>query len=249
MHAISKLKDIVATLRSPNGCPWDKEQTFQSLIPCIIEEAYELVDAIESQDTQHIIEELGDVLLHVIMICHIATETSLFNLDIIADQASSKMIRRHPHVFGNKTASTVTDVLSHWEAAKDQETPHASSIKDIPNLPALLKAEKIQKKASKSGFDWPTIDGAIQKIHEELKEFEETLTQNNKTHREEEAGDLLFAVVNVLRKQDINAEEALRKANNKFIKRYTHMESLHDDFQSLSLEEKESLWQQVKSLG
>ena len=249
MTSLNKLIKTVETLRSPEGCPWDKEQTFSSLIPCILEECYELVDAIEKKDTENIIEECGDVLLQIIMIATIATETQLFSLDTIADTVNTKMIRRHPHVFGDKKLDTSDEVLNQWEAIKKKEHSSTSIMDPLPQLPALQKAEKIQKRAAKQGFDWNTSQEAFEKVTEELAEFQTELTKSaNHQLREEEAGDLLFAIVNVLRKESINPETALRKANEKFIKRYQAMEKLNDEFGTLPLEEKEKLWKQAKQL-
>ena len=211
MPELSRLCDIVTTLRSPEGCPWDRAQTLTSLTPGIIEEAYELVDALESGNMPHIIEECGDVLLQVVMISRIASETKLFDLGTVATAASDKMIRRHPHVFADKTVSNVSEVLVEWESIKDLEKTTQGIMDDLPKLPALLRAQKIQKRASKVGFDWPDTAGAWEKVDEELNEFKNELKGQDKPKIEEEAGDLLFALVNVLRKENINAEEAYEK--------------------------------------
>tara|TARA_B100001989_G_C24509165_1_gene449400 strand:- start:257 stop:1015 length:759 start_codon:yes stop_codon:yes gene_type:complete len=248
MQEVAKLSAIVKTLRAPGGCPWDREQTFLSLIPCIIEEAYELVDALESGNINDIIEECGDSLLQVIMLATIAAETDRFNLGSIADAAAEKMIRRHPHVFADKQLNNVNEVLTQWDEIKQTEKTYDSVMDNIPQLPALLKAQKIQKRASKVGFDWPDTAGAIKKITEETAEFEQALQQQDTHDIEAEAGDLLFAIVNVLRKENINAEEALRKANKKFVKRYKKMEQLTPSFNELNLDQKEALWDQAKKL-
>ncbi|MBH38506.1 nucleoside triphosphate pyrophosphohydrolase [bacterium] len=249
MKSLNELIKTIETLRSPQGCPWDKEQTFKTLIPCIIEECYELVEAIESDDSEHIIEECGDVLLQVVMIATIANETQLFSLQSIAEHVNTKMIKRHPHVFKHTTIKTSKDVLQQWESIKQKEKPSQSNMDNIPPLPALVKAEKIQKKAAQDGFDWNHTHDAIKKIKEEINEFNHELKQNhNQDTLEEEAGDLLFSIINVLRKENINPETALRKANHKFISRYKTMESLSPNFKSLSLEKKEVLWKKAKQL-
>ena len=201
MKAVQQLQDIVAKLRAPGGCPWDRAQTLTSLTPCIIEEAYELVSALESDNTQDIVDECGDFLLQVIMIATIAQEEKRFDLASIAKSSCEKMIRRHPHVFSTQKIDTVDEVVSQWESIKQTETVADSVMDTIPNLPALLKAQKIQKKASKVGFDWPDTAGAWNKVDEELNEFKHELNGQNNSKREEEAGDLLFALVNVLRRK------------------------------------------------
>ena len=251
MKSIDDLIDLVKQLRAPDGCPWDKEQTLQSLAPCIIEEAYELVDALESNHTEHITEELGDALLHVVMLCVIGNETQRFSLTDVATNVHEKMVRRHPHVFGdNTTIDSVDKVWSQWDKIKEHEKKHhedTSIMANIPKLPALLRAEKIQKKASRVGFDWPDVAQTVEKLDEELAEFKAELTSNpNRERVEEEAGDMLFAFVNVLRKVGLNPEEALRKANSKFVKRFKQMELLDADFVNLSLTKKEALWEQAK---
>lgn len=246
--ALERLTQIVTQLRGPNGCPWDKEQTFQSLIPCIIEEAYELVDAIESGNLDHLQEELGDVLLHVVMLCSIAQDSNAFNLDDVAHNVSEKMIRRHPHVFGDKKATTVEDVWTHWESIKSTEKNTTSIMDSVPKLPALLEAHKVQKKAHRVGFDWDSSEGALEKLDEELEEFKQVCLKKDATKMEDEAGDILFSIVNVFRKMDINAEEALRKSTKKFVTRFKAMETQHDGnhFHELSIDEMEALWKQVK---
>ena len=248
MQSIEQLVNIVSQLRAPGGCPWDQKQTLTSLAPCIIEEAYELVDALESGNIKHVIEECGDVLLQVVMISCIANETNLFDLGDVGTCVGKKMIDRHPHVFGNISLDTVDDVMVQWESIKDQQQKSDNIMENIPALPALLKAEKIQKKASKQGFDWPDSQGAIDKVYEEFSELKVALKTLDQSDIEEEIGDLLFAIVNVCRKSNINAEEALRKANNKFVSRYQLMIDLDPNFLNLTLSEKETLWGKAKKL-
>ena len=245
---LDKLKEIVKRLRAPDGCPWDIEQTFQSLTPHIIEEAYELVDAIESEDVQHFKEELGDVLLHVVMLSEMADEKGWFKLDDVAKDVTDKMIRRHPHVFGDKSAQTADDVWVHWEEAKKKENPDSSVMDNIPKLPALIQASKIQKKAARVGFDWPDKQGPIDKLREEVAELVEAVEDPH--HREEELGDVLFSLVNICRHYQLNAEDVLRHTNQKFVKRFKLMESLFEgrELQTLSLREMEAKWQEAKQL-
>jgi len=250
VSSFEKLIEIVKTLRGPNGCPWDKEQTLKTLTPYILEEAYELVDAIENGSLSDVKEELGDALLHVVMLSDIAADENAFTVDDVADHVGKKMIHRHPHVFGDTKVSSVDDVWKNWETLKKQEKePSLSAMDTIPkHLPALLQSHKIQKRAERLGFDWPDTAGALEKFQEEVAEYSAALSDT--AHKEEEAGDLLFALVNILRKDKINPEEALRKANQKFIARFRDMEKTareqNQDFESLSLEEKEVLWQLAK---
>ncbi len=246
MKAIKDLEKTVKILRGPDGCPWDKEQTFQSLTPYILEEAYELVEAMEEENPLKLKEELGDVLLHVLMLSGMAAEKNYFNLHDVADSENKKMIHRHPHVFGDKTANSVEDVWNNWESAKKEEKNDTSIMDSIPKLPALMQAQKIQKKAARVGFDWPDKNGPLEKLKEEVHEFEAAFTSKNTIHLEEEAGDLLFAFINCLRKCNINAEDVLRKANTKFMTRFKHMESHAENFESLSLSEKEIYWEKAK---
>ena len=251
MSSFEELIDIVKALRSPNGCPWDKEQTLKTLTPYILEEAYELVDAIENGSMNDVKEELGDALLHVVMLSNIAEEEKSFTVYDVADHVGKKMIHRHPHVFGDTKVSSVDDVWKNWEALKKLEkAPTLSAMDTIPkHFPALLQAHKIQKRASRLGFDWPDQTGALDKLQEEIQEFV-NVPKTDKVSLEDEAGDLLFTLVNILRKESINPEEALRKANQKFIARFNGMEKIATQnnvvFEALSLEEKETLWQQAK---
>jgi len=253
MTELQKLIDIVKTLRAPNGCPWDKEQTLNSLTPYIIEEAYELTEAMSEENFDNLKEELGDVLLHVIMISNIAEEKGQFTFSDVAHQESNKMIYRHPHVFGDKKVNSVDDVWKNWEALKKKEKKSTTTMASIPkDLPALMQAEKIQKRAAREGFDWKSIDGPMQKIEEEIDEMKEVIThyKSNPEKLTEEAGDLLFSITNLLRKLKVNPEEALRKCNHKFMDRFTQMEVLakkeNKIFSNLSLKDQESYWHKIK---
>ncbi len=260
--SIDRLIDIIHVLRGPNGCPWDKEQTFQSLIPYIIEEAYELTDAMrqaQAGSVDNLKEELGDVLLHVVMLSAMAQEAHLFDFNQVADLESEKMIRRHPHVFGNVQVDSVEAVWKNWEAIKKSEktspdtTEAHSSMGSIPRyLPALMRAYKIQKKAAKQGFDWPDTQGALEKLKEECSEIEAVVhaEHNNKEALKEEFGDLFFSMVNVARKMGIDPEEALDHCNQKFLTRFRYIETtLHKDgkeVSQVSLEVLETLWEKAK---
>ena len=244
--ALSELISTIKTLRGPNGCPWDLKQTFESLSPYILEEAYELHEALQDKNFDAIKEELGDVLLQVVMLSNMAEESHKFNFNAVAKALNEKMIRRHPHVFGNTQVNSEEDVLKNWETIKKEEKQSQSIMDLVPNLPALMKAEKIQKKAAKLGFDWPTTEGAMNKLQEECNELVLAIQKADKPNIEEEAGDILFSIVNCLRKIGINPENALKKTNKKFINRFKYMENNSEDFEGLSLEEKENLWQQSK---
>ena len=246
MKELTDLIKTVTILRGPHGCPWDKEQTFKSLTSCVIEEAYELVEALENETPEHLKEELGDVLLHVVMLSIMAEEKNYFTFQHVAQHVNNKMIHRHPHVFGDKKAKTIEDVWENWEQAKKQEKKAQSIMDNVPKLPALSQAQKIQKKAARVGFDWPDKTGPIEKVKEEVAEFEDAFLNKDAEALAEEAGDILFACVNCLRKAGIDAEEALRQTNKKFMSRFKHMEALDENFEKLTLPEKEKLWEKAK---
>lgn len=220
---IEKLKQVMRDLRHPEtGCPWDQEQTFESILPHTIEEAYEVADAIERADMDDLKDELGDLLLQVIYHAEIANEKGLFNFDDVAGDVATKMISRHPHVFGDMDASSADDVNVIWEQQKELENAEQGALDSLTRgLPALLRAEKLQKKAAKVGFVWPSSAPAFEKVVEEIHEFKDAKTPE---HKEEEFGDILYALVNYARMEGINAEEALRKTNEKFITRFKGME-------------------------
>jgi tetrapyrrole methylase family protein/MazG family protein len=252
MTGYQKLVDVVKALRGPDGCPWDKAQTFQSLTPYIVEEAYELVDAIERHDREAIREELGDMLLHVVMLGLMAQEQSWFTPDDIASGVAEKMVRRHPHVFGDTKVGSVDDVWANWEQIKKTEK-EGSVLASIPrHFPALLQAEKIQKRVSRLGFDWAPADtqGPAEKVTEELAELATAVSQNDSSQAEIEMGDVLFAAVNLGRKLKINAEESLRKSNQKFMRRFEWMEAeamrQNQDLAALSPAAWETLWTHAK---
>lgn len=242
---IDRLLSIMARLRDPRtGCEWDSVQTFETIAPYTIEEAYEVVDAIERQDMPDLKDELGDLLLQVVFHARIAEEAGLFAFDDVVSAISDKMERRHPHIFGD-----AADGGHHlWEAVKAQERaakPDKSALAGVAaGLPALMRAEKLQKRAARTGFDWPDAAGPRAKIDEELAEVEAATTPAD---IEEEVGDLLFATVNWACKLGVDPEAALRAGNAKFERRFRAMEALDDRFADRSLEEQEMLWQTVKT--
>jgi nucleoside triphosphate diphosphatase len=247
---ITPLVDIMEKLRTPvTGCPWDLEQDFASIAPYTIEEAYEVADAIERNDMAALKDELGDLLLQVVFHAQMAAEAGHFAMQEVIDGICDKMVRRHPHVFADVEANSAQAVVTNWEAIKANERKakiaDISAMADVAlSLPALLRAQKLQKRAARTGFDWPDIEGAIDKLHEELGEVRDA---TDATERFEEVGDLLFAAVNISRHLGIDAEAALKAANRKFEKRFRAMEDYADGgFEGLSLDEKEALWQQAK---
>jgi len=246
---ITPLTNIMTRLRDRDtGCPWDIEQNFATIAPYTIEEAYEVADAIERNDLVSLKDELGDLLLQVVFHCQMASELGAFNLQDVVSGICDKMVRRHPHVFGDATASR-HEVLDNWEAIKAAERSADKDNSALAGvalaLPALLRAQKIQKRAARTGFDWPDQSGAREKIIEELEEVENAISAEHVT---EEIGDLLFAVVNFARFHKVDAEFALKQASAKFERRFRDMEmSVGDAFVGLSLDEKEELWQQTKA--
>jgi MazG family protein len=254
MTELEKLKNIVKDLRGKDGCPWDKEQTFISLKPHVIEEAYELVDALDKQDFCLLREELGDVLLHVVMISEMASEIGEFSLSDVAAHVSEKMIRRHPHVFGDIKVDSVDDVWKNWDMIKSTEKDEGV-LESIPNqLPALKRAEKLQKKAAKSGFDWKSIQGPLEKLKEEISEFSDAVSKGEIDEKQiDEFGDVLFSIVNVGRYLKIDCEAALQFSNDKFKSRFNMMESLakKDDvsLKSLTLVNWDRYWNDAKAVG
>lgn len=247
---IMPLADVMARLRDPDtGCPWDIEQDFASIVPYTIEEAYEVADAVERQDMDALRDELGDLLLQVAFHSRMAEQAGHFALQDVIDAITQKMIRRHPHVFGN--GAKREDGHAQWETIKAAERaekdPDPSALAGVAiALPALLRAEKLQKRAARTGFDWPETARVIDKVVEELEEVRDATTPDE---REEEVGDLLFAVVNLARHLKIDPETALRKANGKFDRRFRSMEDMAGDaFAGLALDDQEALWQQAKQL-
>ncbi|HEX4999152.1 MAG TPA: nucleoside triphosphate pyrophosphohydrolase [Terriglobia bacterium] len=259
-----KLVEIMATLRGPNGCPWDREQDARSLKPMMVEETFEVLEAIDTEDFQGLSEELGDVLLHIVFQAQMAREANRFDIDTVIDAISDKLIRRHPHVFGDATASNADEVVKNWETIKAEEkagrsrkAPEQPSILEgIPSkLPALHEAHQISSRAARVGFDWPDIDGVLDKLEEETGELREAMRSPDDDERadrvEDEIGDILFTIVNVARRLQVDSESALKRANRKFKARFHRMEAelarQGQKLEDTSLAEMESLWQKAKT--
>lgn len=250
----ASLVDVIAILRGENGCPWDREQTHTSLKSTLIEETYETVEAIDSGEPDKLKEELGDLLLNVMLQAQIASENEDFDIDDVIDSLTEKLIRRHPHVFSDVDVENSDDVVKNWEAIKSQEAGYEdreSVLDGIPiALPALLRAQKVQKRAARVGFDWEDINDVVDKVDEELAEVKESLTGNNPDEIEIEIGDLLFSVVNLCRFVEIQAEESLRQSSRKFIQRFKRMEKeLEKQGKKItdqSLAKLDEIWEEVK---
>src|SRR5438093_2336950 len=260
-----RLVNIMATLRGPNGCPWDKQQDFNSLKPMLIEEVYEVLEAIENNDLDSLAEELGDLLLHVVFHAHLGKEAGQFDINTVVDKISDKLVRRHPHVFGNESVSTAEEVIKNWEAIKAEEkaqklqnrTPEQRSLLEgIPSkLPAIHEAHQTSSRAARVGFDWPDVDGIFEKLQEEVRELKEVISSGgDETRRErleDEIGDILFVIVNIARYLKIDSESALKRANRKFKVRFRYMENelarQGKNLEQTSLQEMEALWQKAKA--
>ena len=243
---LKRLIEIVEILRSENGCQWDREQTHATLKRNMLEEAYEAVDAINDNDLKHLQEELGDVLLQVVLHAQIAKEEKAFDIEDVAKTLSDKLVHRHPHVFGDVKVSSTDEILDNWEKLKKEEKKHRKSVMDGISRAqaALMSAQKISKKAVGVGFEWPDEDSLYDCVLSEIKEFKEAKTQEEK---EDELGDILFAVVNLARWNKIDAEQALIKANKKFTSRFRLMEAnAEKELEHLSLEEWDILWKKAK---
>jgi len=255
--SISLFQDLIKLmqkLRSKDGCPWDREQNHASLKPHLVEEAYEVVDAIDSGDPSRLKEELADLFFHIIFHCQIAKENGKFDIEGVMALCLDKMTRRHPHVFGNATAATPEKVIHQWEEIKKKEKGNEERkfiVDGLPKyLPALQKAQKLQKKVAKVGFDWPDINGVIAKVDEELAEVKEAIHENKPENIEEEVGDLLFSIVNLSRFLKLDTENVLHKTIYKFVNRFkkveTELASLGKDIEKCTLEEMDAVWNKVK---
>jgi len=245
----AELVRIIAVLRGPDGCPWDREQTHESLAPHLIEEAYEAVGAIESGDRAALADELGDVLLQVVLHAEIGAGEGTFSIDDVVATIITKIRRRHPHIFGTVTAETAEEVTRNWDAIKRVEKPHAGALGEVPDgLPALMRAQKISRRAAGAGFEWEDLDGVWAKVHEEIDELK--AAEPGTPHAEEELGDLLFTVVNVARKMGIDSESALRRMCDRFVRRFESMEQAAGasgrELGELSAKEWDILWEQAK---
>ena len=248
--AFYDLVDIVARLRSPGGCPWDREQTHESLKRNLLEESYEALEAIDSGDSAKIAEEMGDILVQTVFHAQMASEAGTFTIDDVVAGITGKLVRRHPHVFGDVKAADAREVELNWDTLKEQETKgkRKSPVEGIPrDTPALAYAQLMQDRAGRAGFEWDDISGALDKLAEEIGELKNS---KNEKERAEEYGDVLFMVVSVARWLGLQAEDCLRQSNLKFQKRYIAMEEMAVerglDFSSLPLTQKQSLWQESK---
>ena len=256
-YSINDFLKLIAQLRDPiNGCPWDIKQNYHSMISCLKEETYEVIEAIEKNDVENLKEELGDLLLQVVFLSQLATEENKFTFDHVVQNVAEKIVRRHPHVFGDKHAKNEQEALQNWNAMKAEEHKtlgHTSILDNIPeSFPALMRAEKLQKRCSKIGFDWDNIAPVFSKVEEELQEVKQELARQpqDQAKIEEEIGDLLFATVNLSRHLHCQAEESLRKANQKFEQRFRKVEEKltqrNRRLENTSLMEMDMLWDEVK---
>ncbi len=253
-HRFETLRRVIATLRGPNGCPWDRKQTHASLKRYLLEEAYELLEAIDEGDDDHMVEELGDVLLQVMLHAQIGADRGLFSIDDVIRTLTAKMIRRHPHVFGDVTAETAEQVVANWEKIKEKEKGGGLSesiLADIPkNLPGTMRAYELQKRAAKVGFDWDDAAPIWQKVEEEMAEFRAETSGGRRDRLVGEFGDLLFALINLARYYGIQPEEALQMANDKFARRFAYIEEQvrksGRSITSFSLAELDRFWEEAK---
>lgn len=249
MEEFKELVEVIARLRAKDGCQWDREQTHSTLRPNMIEEAYEAVDAIDDNDLKHLQEELGDVLLQVLLHSQIASEEGAFSIEDVSRELKEKLIHRHPHVFGNVKVNSTDDILNNWDKLKAEEKTHRKSAMDgiSKAQSALMSAQKISKRAVKTGFEWPNEKSLYDCIYSEFEEFKEAEAEGDREHMEEEYGEILFATVNLARWNKIDAEQALLKANKKFMKRFRKMEELATKpLNDYSFEEYDALWKQSK---
>ena len=250
--SFGKLVSIMDRLRSPQGCPWDREQTMQSLRTYLVEEVYEVIEAIEEDEAEALKEELGDLLFHILFLSRIAQEQGRFDIWDVIGLISRKMVSRHPHVFGDKRVASSSEVEKNWSDLKDMEKRHRRSILDgIPqHLPALLRAYRITERASRVGFDWQGPDDVLEKLEEETHELNRALAQGRQEKIEEEMGDILFVLVNLARLTGNNPEEALRRTTQKFIRRFQYIEKVlersHKSLKEASLAEMDRLWEEAK---
>jgi tetrapyrrole methylase family protein/MazG family protein len=252
MNNFQKLVDIMTLLRSNDGCPWDKVQTSESIKPYLIEETYEVIEAIDEKDPVKMKEELGDLLLQVVFHAQIAKDRGEFDINDVIDKISDKMVSRHPHVFGDAKFETPEEVTKQWQDRKREEGKlKDSALEGVPKeLPSLLRAHRLQSRAAKVGFDWAKVEDVFGKLDEELEEFKEALEKKDKKEIEDELGDIFFVLVNISRFVGVNAEEALRKTISKFISRFRYIEMTAADegrqLSDMTLEEMDALWNEAK---
>jgi|TARA_B100000315_G_scaffold42278_1_gene37178 tetrapyrrole methylase family protein/MazG family protein len=253
-ESFRKLIEIVDTLMGENGCPWDNVQTRESLKPYLVEETYEVLEALDTNDPDQIKDELGDLLYQILFHSKISSKSNEFDIKDVLDNLKEKMVRRHPHVFKEGQINTPDQVIERWEEIKKEEKTHSnhpSILDSVPKqLPSLLKAQKLQKKAAKEGFDWDEISDVFDKLDEEIAEFKSAVLEGKDTDIQSELGDILFVLVNIAKFKKIDAEEALRSTNNKFIKRFQHIEQevakQGKTLKETSLEDMEHHWQNAK---
>jgi len=250
---LDELIKIMAALRSEKGCPWDKEQTMESLKPFIVEEAYEVLEAIDEKNPEAVKEELGDLLFQVVFQCQIAKEKGEFEMADVIEKIGRKMIARHPHVFGDADYKTTEEVLVHWEAQKKREGKQRESLLEgVPRtLPSLLRAHRLQDRAARVGFDWDKIEDVMKKLDEEIAEFKDAMAKKKEVAIEEELGDVLFMLVNISRFIGVNPEDALRKTISKFISRFRYIEMAAAEsgrkLSDMTLAEMDALWDEAKT--
>ncbi len=246
-----ELITIVKRLKAPNGCPWDREQTNASLLPFFLEEVYEVIESVDNENWSELKEELGDILLHAVFQAVIAEENGHFNIEDSLKNVNEKLVRRHPHVFGDAKADEAFHAKQNWEAQKHKEKKRKSRLDGVPKtLPALVRAQRLQQKASYAGFDWDEVEQVWDKIHEEIQELKKAQSESTKKHIAEEIGDVLFSVVNLARFLNIPAEDSLRKTNKKFTDRFAQVEAelkkRGKTVEDSNLEEMDEIWNEVK---
>lgn len=255
-YSVEDLVGIMQLLRGDNGCPWDKEQTHTSIRNNLLEEAYETADAIDRLDDTDMAEELGDLLLQIVFHCQMAKERGAYDLNKVADGICKKLVYRHPHIFSNVVANTSDEVLTNWDKLKNKEKQmqsYSDTLNAVPKaFPACLRAQKIQKRAAKAGYDFKSVQDAILKIEEELAEFKQAMSENDVNSASGELGDLLFSVINVTRFLKVDAEQCLNNTTDRFINRFSMAEELaknfNKDLSDLSNEELDELWEKAKKL-
>ena len=255
-YDINDLINLVTVLRAPGGCPWDREQTHESIKKNFIEETYEVIEAINKKDSASLREELGDILLQVALHCEMERETGSFDFNDVADEICKKLIVRHPHVFGDVSAKNGKEALDSWDAVKlktkGMKKQSEAMLKVPRELPALMRAQKIQQKAAKAGFDWDELSGAVDKLYEEINELKSALSGDKREDIEEEFGDVLFSCVNISRFIDVDSEEALTAATDKFLSRYLIVEKIAQeeniDMKAASIDTLDVLWEKAKKL-
>lgn len=253
-RSFDELVNLMKTLRGPNGCPWDREQTLPDLKPYVIEEAYEVVDAIDRNDRRALLEEVGDLMLEAVFIAEITRAEGTFDIYDSISAIHDKLVRRHPHVFGDAEASDAEQVLVNWEKLKNEErkAENKSVLSGVPNsLPALLKGARLTEKAARVGFDWRRTEDVFEKLEEEIAELREAVSRKDEKEIENEIGDILFTLANIARKLEVNPEEALQGTNRKFIRRFETMERAvrerGKNLDELTLEEMDRLWDEAKA--